>query len=211
MKYVYIILSFFCLSSIYTNPQINSDKIEVIKNSPFLSYSAEFVFNENNQSTSKVIRTGFLCPRYYYDLYENNNFMTRGITRFFSIGAFNPYLMDIDVYHLNRYIGSIAGKLLKKSRAKYIFYDEYNNNVATAYLEAKTADFVIVSNKNEVIAKLIGKTFGDVGMIEIDFINKNSDLDINLIKIFASFISDYHESFLEYPKEVHHHHYEKRH
>jgi len=223
MKLITLLFSVMILSNIYAHPKeyrkINlvieeqeNNKWEIRKNSPFLSYSAEFVFKQADVNNGKVIRTGLLCPRYFYDVYDANDaFQARGITRFISLGFFSPDLIDIDVYDTSDvFIGSIVGKIIRRSRAKFIFYDTIGNTSAIAYLDAKTSDFLLVSPQDEmnVFAKVKGNTYGDVGIVEMEFISRNSNVDEKMLKIFGAFISDYHESFLEPPKEIHHHHHE---
>lgn len=215
MKLIYFILSITCLSGAYrdlTIPEKSLDKWEIRKNSPFLSYSADFFCSKNSNSFGKVVRTGLLCPRYYYDVYDNDGvYQARGITRFLSLGIFYENLMDIDVYAANNsYIGSIEGKFITRSRAKFAFYNADSREIASAYLDAKTSDFLIISSQNElnVLAKLKGNTCGEVGILDLEFSSGKSNIDENMLKIFAAFISDYHESFLEKPKEIHHHHTE---
>ncbi|NGX56738.1 MAG: hypothetical protein K1060chlam5_00984 [Candidatus Anoxychlamydiales bacterium] len=209
MKIFYILISYIFITNIFSNTTETPNNLEVIKNSPFLSYSAEFIFKEKDKKKAKIIREGLATPRYYYDLYdENSNHIARGVTRFFSLGLLNPYLMDIDVYNSNLYLGNISGKIIKRSRAKFMFYDENGINTAIAYLDAKKPDFIIVSAKNEteIIAKLIGSVYGDVCVVNIEFVKNNSDLDPKLLKIFTAFVSDFYEKFLEPPKQIHHYH-----
>ena len=185
---------------------VSSDDNWIIhKNSPFLSYSAEFGFNfkNNKLNEGKVIRTGFMCPRYYYDLYDKeNNFQLRAITRFLSIGFFQPRFMDIDIYEGNNLIAQVQGKILARPRAKFYFYDAFGKKTAVAYLNAKSADFLIVSSEDEsIIAHLKGPTFDEVGPLQMKFDTKDFSVDERVLKIFAAFIFDYNEHFIPKPEE----------
>jgi len=201
------------LSKAFSNDNLqNKDNWVIQKSSPFLSYSAEFSYLKGEIKDSVVIRTGLLCPRYFYELYDlENNFQARGITRFFSLGFLSPEFIDIDVYDDNQNcIGLIQGKIFTKSRAKFVFYDYKQEEIAVACLEAETFDFLIVSAKDgtKILAKLTGNTFGEVGIINMELVSKNMNLDERLLKIFGAYVSDWHEEFLEKPKEIHHHHYD---
>ena len=212
MKLIYLIFFILFLSNAYCDTAIEQqyENWEVIKNSPFLSFSAEFSYTKNNANLGKVVRNGILCPRYYYDVFDNkNNFLARGITRFFSFGLFSQNLMDIDIYSENdSYIGCIEGKYITRSRSKFVFYNDQGYESAAAYLDAKTADFLIVSSQGVVIAKIKGNTCGEVGILDMEYYPTKSSIDENMLKIFGAFVSDYHESFLEKPKEIHHYHTE---
>ncbi|NGX63793.1 MAG: hypothetical protein KR126chlam6_01207 [Candidatus Anoxychlamydiales bacterium] len=214
MRLLIFIASIFMLVKGYSAADIVSsdDNWTIHKNSPFLSYSAEFGFKKNKINEGKVIRTGFMCPRYYYDLYDKeNNFQLRGITRFLSIGFFQPSFMDIDIYEGNNLIAQVQGKILARARAKFNFYDAFGKKTATAYLNAKSADFLVVSPQgDDIIAHLKGSTFGEVGPLQMKFDEIDFAVDKRVLKIFAAFISDYNEHFIPKPEEVHHHHHENK-
>ena len=209
MKLIYLLASVLLLVKAYPDTNNTNDTWKIIKNSPFCSCSAEFYYQQNNMDDGKVIRTGFLCPRYYYDLYDNQNiFQARGITRVLSLGFFDCNLVDIDVYNNEDYIGKISGKIFTRSRAKFVFYNDFGMEIANACLSEKTSIFLI-SSSNKVITNFEGQFFGDQGCLEITFnSSENSTIHPSLIKIFAAFVSDYQKSFLPKPeKETHHHHY----
>ena len=112
MKIIYLLLPILLFTKVHSDPTDFNNNWKIIKNSPVCSYSAEFFYKRNNSDDGKVVRTGLLCPRYYYDLFDNqNNFLARGITRVFSLGFLSCNLADIDVYENENYIGSISGKM----------------------------------------------------------------------------------------------------
>ena len=82
MRFISIFISCLLIAQTFTNPtSIEEQKksIQVIKHSPFLSYSAEFLLQNDNDCLEKIIRTGFMCPRYFYELFdEEDNFAVKG-------------------------------------------------------------------------------------------------------------------------------------
>jgi len=205
MNFISIVLGCLLITNIFANSEQIEEKkqnIQVIKNSPFLSYSAEFIFQNDANCLGKIIRTGFMCPRYYYDLYDNDEgFTARGITRAFSLGLIYSRATDIDIYdNQDNVIGMIIGKILKRSRIKFNFYDAYQNPTATAYINGETNDIILVSanNPSKILAKFTGQSFGEVGYINIDFISGDTTIDVRIIKVFAAFVSDFYENFMPY-------------
>ncbi|MBN2478974.1 MAG: hypothetical protein JXA94_01975 [Parachlamydiales bacterium] len=193
MKYLTSVLSFFILTAAFAE----DTEWQIIKNSPFMSYSAEFLFKKGDVSDGKVIRTGFMCPRYYYDVYDDvGYFKARGITRFFSVGFIAPSAMDIDVYDGDNYLGLIQGKVFTRT-IKFTFFNQLDQLVATAFLDARSADILIVENNNveKIIAKISGESFGDYGFLKVAFEALNENIDERILKVFGAFISDYHQRF----------------
>lgn len=203
MKFISIFISCLLISKTFATPmhvEENTQAIQVIKNSPFLSYSAEFIFQNEEDCLGKIIRTGFMCPRYFYDLYDiNGGFSVRGITRAISLGLLFPRVTDIDLYdNQDNFIGMIEGKILKRSRAKFNFYDAHERATAIAYINGETTEIVIVAPDNpaKMFARFIGQSFGEVGALNIDFISDDCPIDSRIIKVFAAFVSDFYETFL---------------
>lgn len=188
----------------------SEDNWSIVKNSPLFSLSAEFECKKGDFVDAKVIRTGLFCPRYYYDLYDfQEGFQARGITRAFSWGFFFPWGMEIDVYDADdNKVGKIEGKLFTKARAKFKFFDVNGYEAAIAYLNTEASDFAIVSAQNEkVLADLKGKAYGDLSVWEMNFIQSLPSIDPRVLKIFASFVADYHSEFLPPPKVVNHYYF----
>lgn len=193
-------------------PPVSEIHWRVLKDSPIFSLSAEFDFLNEKKWDGKVVRSGGLCPRYYYDLFDSENaFIARGITRVFSLGFLYSWAMDIDVYDSNTYIGSIQGKMATKARSKFSFYNAAGEEIGIAYLNEKSANFILVSPKEEgiVLAELKGEVFGDMSSWQINILKQPFSIDERLFKIFAAFVSDYDSRFLPQPEVVHHHHYHK--
>ena len=194
MKRIYFGFFLAFSTTIFADSELCNMKIN--KNSPFLSYSADFNILKNDIPNGKIVRTGFMCPRYYYEIYdEMGMFQARGVTRFFSLGFFSPALADIDIYDANEnYLGLIQGKLLSRSRVKFIFYDQGYNELFEAFFDKDSSDIVIYSHKTNLLADIKGITYGEVGVLNVDLIN--DQIDERLIKIFSAFVSDYFEVFL---------------
>ncbi|NGX36598.1 MAG: hypothetical protein K1000chlam1_01447 [Candidatus Anoxychlamydiales bacterium] len=208
MKFLSILISSLLLTKAFANPTPPVERIapiQVIKNSPFLSYSAEFFFQNDYASLAKIIRTGFMCPRYFYDLYDKDGgFSARGITRALSVGLLFPRVTDIDIYdNQDKFIGMFLGKILKRSRAKFNFYDEKENPNAIAYINGESTDIIIVSPDNpaKIFAKFTGQSFGEVGSLNIDFISNDCPIDDRIMKVFAAFVADFYETFMPYYKQ----------
>ncbi len=178
----------------------------VVKDSPLLSTSADFSFKIGAANTGHVVRSGLLCPRYYYDLYDaQNQFQARGISRAFSLGLLFSWGMEIDVYDPSSiYVGSIRGQVLTKTRAKFVFNGPAGETRAVAYLNSKKANLLVVApiDQTDVIAELSGDAFGDVSTWTVKVRHELSAVDEALLKVFAAFAADYHSSFSEPPKQV---------
>ncbi len=207
-KIVLFFLVFFNFLTIYS---ISAKEWSITQIKHVLpSYSANFSFNEDNSPTGYVTRTGLLCPRYYYDLFDTNNkLQARGITRFFSLGLFSAKEMDIDIYDSdNRYLGFIEGQFFTLSRAKFIISNNNNEPVAIAYLDSKKVLFLIVSASNEanILAKLTAESFGLTKNCEMTFNSCPEELK-PILKIFTAFVVDYIENFQPPPKVIHHYHH----
>ena len=203
MRVISIFISCLLIAQTFTNPtSIEEQKksIQVFKHSPCLSYSAEFLLQNDNDCLEKIIRTGFMCPRYFYELFdEEDNFAVRGITRAFSWGLVFTRATDIDIYdNQDNFIGMIEGKILKMSRIQFNFYDANNNLVAIAYINYKTKDVTITSpdNPDQIFAKFTGLSFEENGSLNIDFIAEDCSIDDGLIKVFSAFIFDFYEKFM---------------
>ena len=180
--------------------------LRVIKNSNLFSLSAEFDFKNGGVSTDKVLRTGGLSPRYFYDLFDvDHNFQARGISRAISLGAFYSWGVEIDHYDTHEsYIGLIQGELLTRSRAKFSFYDGNGRRTLIAYLNTESPELLIVSAQDEgiILAKLKIESYGDVGTIDINLLHDSDDIDDRAFKIFSAFVADYNWEFLPPPKVV---------
>lgn len=183
----------------------------VVKNAPLFTTSAEFNFKTGNEITGKVVRTGLLCPRYYYDFFDaQGQFQMRGVTRAFSLGFLFAWGMEIDLYDAAEvYAGSIRGEMMTKSRAKFTFYGPAGETRSIAYLNAKKPNLLVVNpvDESQVIAELTGKTYGDVSTWTVEVKYEPSAVDDGLMKIFSAFVADYDSSFSEPPKTVIHYNF----
>lgn len=180
------------------------------KRSALFSFTAEFECKGGDVLQGTGVRTYAGCPRYYYDLFDTQNqFEARGITRFFSLGALAAWAMDIDLYDIHgNYFGMIQGKVFTRARAKFAFYDARGVEVADAFLNTETTEFIITSPLNEsvILAQLKGRDFGDIASWEL-ITHRPLPIDQRLLKIFAIFIADYHREFIVPPVEIHFNNY----
>lgn len=180
--------------------------LRVIKNRDFFSTTAEFDFKNDGVSTDKVIRTGGLSPRYFYDLFDaDHNFQARGITRALSLGALYSWGVEIDLYDAREsYIGLIQGEILTSSRAKFSFYNGQGRRTLIGYLNTETPEFLIVSAQDPgtLLAKLRIDNYGDVGSVEVGLIQASENIDERAFKIFSAFVADYSMEFLPPPKVI---------
>lgn len=180
---------------------------QIQKKDPLLSYSAEFLLTSEGTPLGCVKRTGFLCPRYTYYLYDSKgDFEAHGTTRILSLGFFDPHLVDIDIYDSHTYIGMIQGKMFSRSRSKYIFYGALGQKIAVAYLNDKKPELLLFNGEeNALLAKLDTLSYGDIGLVNLQFLSSYSS-DMRFLKIFTAFVSDHHSSFTPPPEEIHHYH-----
>ena len=198
----------FLFASVYAE----NSSWNMTKNVSPLSYKAEFMIKKRGISLGKVVRTGLLTPRYYYDLYDRDNVLQmRGVTRAFSLGFLFSWGMEIDLYEGEDCAGKIEGRVLSSSRAKFAFYDALGRAVATAYLNDESSNFLLVSEQSEgnVFAELKGKAYGDASVWEMEFLN-DPTVDEKALKIFAGFVSDYQKSFVRPPEKEIFYYYESK-
>lgn len=199
MKYLLTLLSFVTMAYAET-------EWVMLRCSTPLSYYVNFDCIQNEALTAKVVRSGLCMPRYYYDLYSpEGTFLARAITRMVSLGLFYPSQMEFDIYDdANAYLGYIGGKFWTNG-AKFAFANADGVGTGVAFLSSDSghATFSILSSTNKVVATLKGTLSGDLSEWELD-VKKPLDIDSRVLKIFAAFISDFHDSFIRKP-EVHYH------
>lgn len=214
MRLFALVFSCLLLAKAYPDSESKNKDVKwrITKSSPLFSCTAEFNFKKGDVSQGKAFRTGLFCPRYFYDLYDcRNNFEARGITRAISWGMLASWGMEIDVYDAaSAYVGLIQGQFLTKSRAKFIFYTARGEMAGAAYLDTNSSDFIIVSPVDEslIMAKLKGKTFGDLTSWEMKAADIPLTIDERLLKIFSAFVSDYHDYFDPPAEPAFHYHYQ---
>lgn len=198
MKAIFLILGILTCGL-----QAEKTEMEVLKSSSPFSYHAEFECRKE-EGAGKVVRSGICCPRYFYDLYdEEGEFALRGITRVFSLGIISPYQTEIDIYTAEgRFVGAIKGAFWSNARAKFTFYVG-NNEVATAYLHAENPEFALTSNvgKNTLLGTIKGEVFGDFSSWKF-FQEEALPFEENFLKIFMAFAGDFDRNFLRKPAVV---------
>jgi len=179
------------------------------KNSTPLSYYVEFNCLQEDALAGKVVRSGFLTPRYCYDLYSpEGTFLARAISRVLSLGVFCPNQMEFDIYdEMNGYVGYIGGKFWTKG-TKFIFTNAAGLETGSALLssDADQAIFSFLSSNNSIVATLEGKLSGDLSTWELNDVKPPLGIDARALKLFGAFISDFHDSFIRKP-EIHNHTY----
>ena len=175
-------------------------------------WSSVFDCKKGDELTGRVVRTGFLQPRYQYDLQNTRGELeVRAITRIFSWGLIFPWGIEMDLYDANTQIGMIGGSLLTLSRAKFTFYNAQGEETAVAYLNTDSSEFVIVSAKQEetILAELKGRSFGSLNIWEMKPVRANHGIDERMFKIFVAFAADFHNSFMPV-REVNYNYYDNR-
>ena len=176
----------------------------ITKDGGIFAYTVDFHMAKDSQDLGRVQRKGLFTPRYSYAIYDaEGNLVAYSLTRFLSPGFFFVGLTDIDVWDAdNQYIGGIFGKFWTTSRAKFDFYAGKENHIASAHLHSETTDFVIAANYGKKGMRPIGKIsaegYGDMSEIEVSL--KQKFQDDRLLKIFAAFVSDYHDYFIVKPE-----------
>ena len=204
MKFISIFI--VCLSLIIKT-LANHDPIEDQNDSIHLSrasffYSTEFYFkNIDNCCLEKVIRTGGMCPRYFYDLYDTEGyFSARGITRAFSWGLIDKRRPTIDIYdYQDNFIGVIESKFQKGSNLQFNFYNAHHNLAAIAYINKEMQEIIIVSpdDPNQIFSKFRGQSgFEEAVFLNISFTSDCCPIDNRIIKIFAALIADFYDNFI---------------
>ncbi|MBI2743910.1 MAG: hypothetical protein HYX48_08355 [Chlamydiales bacterium] len=202
MRAIFFLISLLMVGSSFAAPA-PLPTWSVVKSTHPFGWSAEFECTEGEVRVGKVVRSGLLCPRYYYDFYNSmGEPEVRGITRAFSWGLLFPWGVEIDLYDGDTGIGMIGGKFYTGSRAKFVFYNGQGRATAVAYLNSEKLEFVISSAENEgiILAELTGKAFGDVGVWEMKPLKPIPGVDPRALRIFIAFASDFHNSFMP-PKQ----------
>lgn len=135
-----------------------------------------------------------------YDLYDSDGaYKAQAIVQLISLGSLNAWGKDMDIYDDKaRKIGFIDGVLLTTASAKYCFYDEKDEWVATAYLDSACSGFIITSAKNERTIANMRRNFVDNTVDYWDItIYEPGVVDMRLLKLFSTFAIDYQEYFKE--------------
>ncbi len=204
MLYTFFAACLLIVTAVYADVA-NSHNWSITKDSFPLSCTAVFNVKKTDAPGAKVVRSGLFTPRYYYDLCdENGNLLVRGITRAFSLGMLVAWATEIDLYDENRWIGMIKGEIWTTSRAKFSFYDGASQLMASAHLDDESCNFLIVSaqDQGQVLAELIGKSYGDASFWEMKFHSYPPTVDERALHIFAGFVSDFQKWFVRRPKVV---------
>ncbi len=195
------ILIFLSLATIVHSQQ----EWVITKYSAPLSYYVHFDCLQEDILTDKIVRSGLLTPRYYYDLYSSEGtFLARAVNRVLSLGLLFPSQMEFDIYdETNAYIGYIGGKFWTNGKAKFEFLnaDGVETGFALLSSDSDQAIFSILSPTKTVVATLNGSLSGDLSKWELD-VKKTVDIDSRSLKIFTAFISDFHDSFIQKKTQI---------
>jgi hypothetical protein len=199
MRFIFLCIAFLGMVKAYPAEGLSFTRI-----SPFFAYSVECQLKKGEQPDGKVVRTGLCCPRYYYDLFDEEGlFRARAITRVFSLGMLvSPSALEMDLYdETEQWIGSIEGQVFVDARASYLFYNAERRLTGIAYLDSESADFLILSPEDQgrnPLAIYKGKLFGEFSSWKMKVLDDSLEIDERLLKIFGGFIADYHTSFIPY-------------
>lgn len=141
-----------------------------------------------------------LTVRTTYDLYDaNGEHEAQGIVQAVSLGALFATCKDIDIYDpTGERLGFIDGEVLTTASAKYTFYNQENEPVATAYLDYSCSGFILMEYKTE-------RTIGHLRRNFVENVTDNWDIklyepnviDMRVLKIFSIFAIDFQEYFKE--------------
>ena len=199
---LFFISNLYCIDSL-----MNGWKIT--KRSSPLDYTVNFTVRKDGVATGKVVRTGLLTPRYFYDYYdERDKLIIRAITRPFSLGLVLPWAIAMDLYEGHVKVGMICGKFWSNSRAKFSFKDGNGKVFANAYLNSERCNFMLFSldEDYEKCVEFAGKPFGDASIWSINPAGESLPADEKMINIFAAFAADYQEFFIKKHETINHIH-----
>jgi hypothetical protein len=135
-----------------------------------------------------------------YDLYDKDgSYQAQGIVQLLSLGSLNAWGKDMDIYDNNgKKIGFIDGVLLTTASAKYNFYNEHNEWVASAYLDSACSGFILTAAKGERTIGHMKRNFIENTVDNWDItIFEQGVVDMRLLKLFSTFAIDYQEYFKE--------------
>lgn len=139
-----------------------------------------------------------------YDLSNKDGWQATGITRIISLGSLYPWAKDIDVYDTRGVeIGFIDGELATLESAKFTLY-EYDDKggskaIGAAYANSDFTRFVILTSNSDPrpIAELNRNTADKNWTVSV---HNPEKIDDRMIRIFAGFVIDYEDKFLETPE-----------
>lgn len=139
-----------------------------------------------------------------YDLSNKDGWQATGITRIVSLGSLYPWATDIDVYDTRGVqIGLIDGELATLESAKFTMYEYDESGVArvigAAYANSDFTRFVILTSNSDPrpIAELHRNTADSNWTVSVHYPEK---IDDRMIRIFAGFVIDYEDKFLQDPE-----------
>lgn len=162
-------------------------------------FSTYFDMHNAKGYVGRVVKS-HLSARTSYDLYDAlGNFEGKATVQACSLGALFVWAKDIDVYdEKNEKIGFIDGEALTTASAKYSFYNQKNERVATAYLDYSCSGFILTAEKGGRTLGLFKRNFVlDVTDFWDIAIYEPEAIDLRLIKAFSAFAIDYQEYFKE--------------
>lgn len=194
--YLFIAANLYCIDS-------SASGWKITKRSSPLDYTVNFTIRKDGVTAGRVTRTGLLTPRYFYDLYdENEKLIIRAITRPFSLGLLLPWAIAMDLYEGSSKIGMICGKFWSNSRAKFAFKNGAGQVFANAYLNSEKCSFLLVPANEDYdkCVEFLGKPFGDASIWSIKPASTTLPADEKMINIFVAFAADYQEFFIRRPE-----------
>ena len=193
-----LVCSLFITTLYCNNSPLEGWKI-TSRSSP-LDYTVNFTIRKDGVATGKVVRSGLLTPRYFYDYYDEKDMLiVRAITRPFSLGLLLPWAIAMDLYEGPVKIGMICGKFWSHSRAKFAFQDGDGKVFANAYLNSERCNFMLfpVEEDFKKCVEFVGRPFGDASIWSVNSASETLPADEKMINIFAAFVADYQEAFIK--------------
>lgn len=136
-----------------------------------------------------------------YDLSDVHGWQATGITRIISLGSLYPWAKDTDIYDTRGVqIGLIDGDMATFESAKFNIY-EYDDvgkatQIGSAYANPEFNRFVILSSSNNPhpIAELNRNFSDNTWSVSVHYPEK---IDDRIMRIFAGFVVDHQDKFLE--------------
>ena len=158
---------------------------------------------ESDDTYCGVVKKSFFRIRTNYDLSNSDGWQATGIKRVLSLGSVYSWATEVDIYDTNwHYIGMIDGQVVSTAAARFSLYDHENKLCGIAYLDHSLNSYSIVYPGSEAypIAEL-HRHEENGGLIWWDIaVYDERQIDLRILRIFASMICDIHTKILTYYK-----------
>lgn len=192
------------LSSIFAVLMVSVSTSATAMPVEFIIQEKQYAFSDCYEIESGGFYQGSLIKskvalRNTYEFHDQSGVMvSSAYLRILSLGSLYTWAGVLDIYDFEgNTIGCIQGTMLTTLPAKFSFYNENNELVATAYMDRASLGFNIVDPKNERVSlarmhRIFIKDFVDPWVITM---NDGDALDLRLLCSFAAFILDNQSKF----------------